>query len=140
MKEKEIKKLIYIFFKSHKICVLTTVNGVEPQAAAIEFGETPELEIIFDTFTTSRKYKNLKENLKVAAVIGWDKNVTVQYEGRALELEGAELEKCKALYFKNPRAKKWENKKDNVYFKIIPVWARYSDLNKYPWEIHEVRF
>lgn len=141
MGEKETKELIYNFLKNHEICVLSTVNGGIPQAAVVEFGETPDLEIIFDTFTTSRKYKNLERNPIVAVVIGWDKNITVQYEGKALELEGGELEKCKAIYFaKNPRAKKWENKKNNVYFKIIPVWARYSDLNTDPWEIHEVMF
>ena len=141
MEKNETKQLIHNFLKNHRICVLATIGGSAPQAAVIEFGEAPDLEIIFDTFTTSRKYKNLMKNSRIASVVGWDKNITVQYEGDAHELKGQELEKCKAIYFaKNPRAQAWENKKDNVYFKVVPTWARYSDLNKEPWEVIELKF
>lgn len=54
----------------------------------------------------SRKYKNLKNNPKVAVAIGWEEKKTLQYEGEAEELEGKELEKFKEIYFKkNPSAK-----------------------------------
>ncbi len=72
-------------------------------------------------------------------VIGWDENITVQYEGEASELKGEKLNKYKEIYFKkNPRAKKWEGREGITYFKIIPKWIRYSDLNKDPWEVFEI--
>lgn len=136
------QKLILEFVKRHRIGVLATMSKRnQPEAAVIEYSETPELEIVFDTLNTSRKYLNLLENQKVALVVGWDEDITVQYEGQAHELEGAELERCKALYFaKNPRAKKWENIEGNVYFKITPIWARYSDLSGEPWDVRETGF
>ena len=72
-------------------------------------------------------------------MIGWDENITVQYEGEASELKGEEMNKYKEIYFeKNPRAKKWEEREGITYFKVVPKWIRYSDLNKNPWEIFEI--
>lgn len=134
------KKLILDFIKQHTLAVISTVTpGRRPEAAILEFGETNNLELIFDALSNSRKYQNLQTNKKVAVVIGWDKDITVQYEGRATELEGKELEECKGVYFsKNPRAKKWETVPEIRYFKVTPTWIRYSDLNKDPWYIFEI--
>lgn len=136
------KKLILDFIKKQKLAVLSTVTPQNSsQSAVLEFGETENLEIIFDTFSTARKYKNIKQNNNVSLVIGWDENITIQYEGKAEELLGEEKEKYKKKYFeKNPDAKRWENKPGMTYFKVIPTWIRYSDLNKNPWEIHEIIF
>ncbi len=87
------KQFVLDFIKKHTICVLSTVTpDNQPEAAVIEFAETKNFELIFDTFNTYRKYQNLKKNPSVAVVIGWDENITVQYEGWAEELSGAELE------------------------------------------------
>jgi len=136
------KKLIPDFIKKQKLAVLSTVTAENSsQSAVLEFGETDDLEIIFDTFSTARKYKNIKQNNKVSLVIGWDENITVQYEGLAEELFGEEREEYKKKYFKkNPHAKRWENKPRMTYFRVKPTWIRYSDLNKHPWEIHEITF
>lgn len=132
------KQTILEFIKRHDLCVIATTDSDKPEAAVIEYGETENLELIFDAFVSSRKYQNLTKNQKTAFVIGWDENITVQYEGEAYELKGEELNKYKEIYFKkNPRAKKWEGREGIVYFKVIPKWVRYSDLNKDPWEIFE---
>lgn len=135
------RKFILDFIRKHKIAVLSTVSpDNKPESAAVEFGETNELEIIFDTFTSYRKYKNLKKNPSVSVVIGWDDDITVQYEGQAQELKGNELEKYKKAYFaKNPKAKRWEELEGVRYFKVIPRWIRYSDLNQHPWKIIELK-
>ena len=74
-----------------------------------------DLELIFDTFTSSRKYKNLQKNNNVSFVIGWDDNITVQYEGIAQEVKGEEAEKYKQIYWeKNPEAKRWASKEGIV--------------------------
>jgi len=136
------KSQILDFVKKHKLAVLSTVSSEnKSQSAVLEFGETDDFEIIFDTFSTARKYKNLKQNNNVSLVIGWDENITVQYEGTAEELKGEEAEKYKEIYWKkNPEARRWAEREGIVYFKVKPVWIRYSDLNRHPWEIHELEF
>ena len=134
------KQIIFDFIKKQKLAVISTV-GVDnkPESAVLEFGETEELELIFDTFTSSRKYKNLQTNKNVSFVIGWDEDITVQYEGVAEEIRGEDAKKYKQAYWdKNPKAKRWELREGIVYFKATPKWIRYSDLNKDPWDIFEV--
>lgn len=139
MNNQETKKLILDFIRKQKIAVISTVDSSgKPESAVLEFGETENLEIIFDTFGTYRKYKNIQQNKNVSFVIGWDENITVQYEGEAYELSGEEMEVYKQTYFtKNPKAKKWETREDIKYFKVIPTWMRYSDLNVNPWKVVE---
>lgn len=133
------KQIILDFIKRNKIGVIATTNSNQPEAAVVEYGETENFELIFDTFISSRKYQNLLKNPGVAFVIGWDEDITIQYEGEANELKGEELKKYKEIYFKkNPRAKKWGGREGVTYFKIVPKWIRYSDLNQDPWEIFEV--
>jgi general stress protein 26 len=136
----ETKKLILDFIKKEKLAVISTVGeDSKPESAVLEFGETSNLELIFDTFITSRKYKNLKTNKNVSFVIGWDENITVQYEGIATELSGTELKKYQRYYWdKNPKAQRWEDRDGITYFKVVPTWIRYSDLNESPWKILEV--
>lgn len=136
------KQKILDFLKRNKLMVVSTLSNKNiPQSAVVEFGETDNLEIIFDTFNTARKYRNLKHSKAISFVIGWDENITVQYDGEATELEGEELEKCKQLYFKkNPDAQRWESREGMSYFKASPKWVRYSDLNKDPWEVFEIEF
>ncbi|MBI2033114.1 MAG: pyridoxamine 5'-phosphate oxidase family protein [Candidatus Levybacteria bacterium] len=135
------KAIILEFIKKQKLAVLSTVTPKNTsQSAVLEFGQTQTLKIIFDTFSSSRKYKNIKHNNNVSLVIGWDEDITVQYEGKAYELEGKEKEDYKKIYFeKNPEAQRWETKEGMTYFKVVPTWIRYSDLNKNPWEIYEVK-
>lgn len=134
------KKIILDFVKKQKLAVIsTTTSNNQPEAAVIEFGETDQLELIFDTFLTSRKYKNLQTNKSVAFVIGWDENITVQYEGTAQEIKGEEAAKYQTIYWKkNPHAKRWLGREGITYFKVTPKWVRYSDLNENPWNVFEI--
>ena len=134
------KQIVLDFIKSHKLAVISTVGAdSKPESAVLEFGETEELELIFDTYTTSRKYKNLQTNKNVAFVIGWDEDITVQYEGIAEEVREEEATKYKKAYWsKNPKAERWESREGITYFKVTPSWIRYSDLNKNPWDVFEV--
>lgn len=134
------KQKILDLMRRSKLAVVSTISTENtPQSAVLGFGETESLEIIFDTFNTARKYNNLQHNNHVSFVIGWDENITVQYNGAAIELEGEELERCKKLYFKkNPDAQRWEHREGIRYFKATLQWIRYSDLNKNPWEVFEI--
>jgi hypothetical protein len=39
---------------------------------------TPELQIVFDTVTASRKFANIGPDPRVAFVMGWQGEITVQ--------------------------------------------------------------
>ncbi|MEX6690868.1 pyridoxamine 5'-phosphate oxidase family protein [Danxiaibacter flavus] len=126
------KDFLYRFISKHKLTVLATVSGDNiPQTALVGFAITPDLEIIFDTVTTSRKYKNLLRNPAISFVIGWDSEQTVQYEGTAKIPTDTELEKLSPYYFKAfpDGINRKENWKDLVYFYVKPKWIRYSDFD-----------
>ena len=136
------KKLILDFIKENNLAVLSTVSQENTsESAVLEFGETDNFEIIFDCFSSAKKYKNLKQNRNVSLVIGWDENITVQYEGLAEEVDGEEKKKYQKIYWnKNPKAERWASKEGMTYFKVKPIWIRYSNLNKSPWEVFEITF
>ena len=88
------------FLSGEQLGVLSTARkSGQPRSSLMGFAVTPEMEIIFDTVRSARKYPILKENPRVAWVIGCTTEVTVQYEGEAKELEGEELAKYKKVYF-----------------------------------------
>ncbi len=127
---------IYEFIRSHSLAVISTIAAdCSPQAAVIGFSETEKLDLIIGTFNTSRKYVNLRANPRVAVVIGWEHGQTVQYEGEAHELAGDELAECLKIHIaKMPSAAKYVSKQEQVWFKIVPTWIRYSDISRDPWE------
>jgi uncharacterized pyridoxamine 5'-phosphate oxidase family protein len=130
------------FMDSERYGVLTTTtNSGQPEAALVGFAVTPALEIIFDTVRSSRKYPNLKENPRVAFVVGCTTEITVQYEGEAEELEGAALAKYKPIYFRKftdgPARESWAG---ITYFVVRPKWVRYCDYNLEKQRIEEQRF
>jgi len=127
------------FISERDFAVIATKSEPFPESACIQFGNDG-LVLIFDTLDTSRKYINLMESPEVSLVIGWEDEKTVQYEGRAKLLTGNELERLKKVYYeKSSYAKKWQ-KPGTVYFKVDPVWVRYSDLNTNPYSITEFDF
>ncbi len=136
------KKKILEFIESKHLAVLSTINkNNQPESAVVAFAQTKNLEIIFGTSHTTRKFQNLKINKKVSLVIGWDnkENITVQYEGLAREVKDQEFEVCREIQInKNQESKKYAFAPDQTYFKITPVWIRYSDINKE--NIFEIEF
>ena len=133
---------VYEFMRKERFAVLATVteNG-EPEAALMGMAVTPQLEIVFDTVKSSRKYPNLKKNPRAAWVVGCTSEVTVQYEGNAEELAGEELAKYKNTYFTafpdGPARERWPG---IVYFVVRPMWVRYCDYNPASRRIEEKKF
>jgi hypothetical protein len=77
----------------------------------------------------------------VAVVVGWDDNITVQYEGKARILDPSEHERYREKFLrKQPSAIKHDQKSDQRYLLITPVWLRYSDFNLDPWLVEELSF
>ena len=133
---------VYRFMDGERLGVLSTATkDGSPEAALMGFAVTPELEIIFDTVRTSRKYPNLKENPCVAWVVGCTTEITVQYEGEAEELEGAALTKYKPIYFRKfTDGAARENWDGITYFVVRPKWVRYCDYNPGQRRIEEQSF
>ena len=126
------------FLRKHRLGVLATVSpSGEPESAVVGIAVTERVEIIFDTVKTSRKWKNLQANPKISFVVGWDHEITVQYEGIADEPQGEELNRVQGAYFTvfpdGPQRLSWPG---ITYFRVRPTWARYSDFNA-PGKIHE---
>ena len=92
---------LHQFIGRCKLGVLSTIAETgTPQSALVGIAVTPNLEIVFDTVKSSRKFPNLIARPKCSCVIGWAGEQTVQYEGEATELQGAELKRCQEVYFK----------------------------------------
>jgi general stress protein 26 len=133
---------VYEFMKQERLAVLATVaEGGQPQAALMGMAVTPELEIVFDTVKSSRKYSNLKNHPRVAWVVGCTTEISVQYEGFAEELVGEEMAKYKKTYFAafpdGPAREGWPG---ITYFVVRPTWVRYCDYHPDSRRIEEQRF
>jgi hypothetical protein len=76
------RKEIYGFVRARKLAVVSSIgSGGEPQSALVGIAISRQLEIVFDTVKSSRKYPNLKADPRIAVVTGWEGETTVQYEG-----------------------------------------------------------
>ena len=118
------------FIRRHRYAVqASTAADGAPQAAVIGIAVSDALEIVFDTLGTTRKAQNLAQDARIALVVGWDEEQTVQLEGLADEPSGAELARLKAIYFAQfpdgPGREQWPH---ITYFRVRVAWARYSDF------------
>jgi pyridoxine/pyridoxamine 5'-phosphate oxidase len=125
-------------------CDLAVVSCLSPQgapqSAVVAIAVTAELEIVFDTVTSSRKYGNLKVRGECSITM-WTGEVTVQYEGLAEEPAGADLDRYKEAYFKKrPDGRDRQTWPGIAYFVVRPKWIRYSDFNARPRLIEEFSF
>ncbi len=140
MEDNDKKVIVKELINQNKLAVLSTVTPENiSESAVVEISARDNLELIFDTLPSFRKYKNLQNNQNVSAVIGLEP-ATMQYEGIAVELSGKELDEYKQVHFaKFPEAVKFE-KLGIKFFKIIPKWIRYTDVSRQPWEVFEIKF
>lgn len=130
------------FLRRHRLAVQASVAAAgSPQAAVVGFAVTDQFEIVFDTLESTRKARNLRQNGRVALVIGGSNDGdqrTVQYEGLADEPSGAELERLKQVYYAaypdGPNRLTWPGL---IYVRVRPTWIRYSNYSVDPPEILE---
>jgi hypothetical protein len=139
----DAKRLLQ-FLRQHRLAVQASVSATGgPQAAVVGCAITDQFEIVFDTLESTRKAENLRQNRRLALVIGGliaGDERTVQYEGVADEPSGAELERLKTVYYgvypEGPSRLTWPGL---MYVRVRPMWIRYSDYNVNPPEIVEFR-
>lgn len=132
---------LYAFIGRSSLGVLGSICDSCPQAALVGIAVTPQLEIIFDTLDSSRKYRNLTVEPACSFVIGWTGEQSVQFEGNAQLLREPELEPYREIYFRSwPDGRERMNWPGLVYFLVRPKWIRFSDFDQRPAFIQEFRF
>jgi hypothetical protein len=136
------KKLeLYRFLTAARYGVLSTVAQTgAPEAALVGFAVTPDLELIFETLNTTRKYENIRRDARVAAVVGWEGEKTLQYEGIADEPDEFAVLELKKIYFALlPENENHDGWPGLTYMRIRPLWIRLSNYG-HPWSVEEFRF
>ena len=132
---------LHAFLVNCRLGVLGTICPAgTPQSALVGIAVTPQLEIVFDTVKSSRKYPNLIARPACSFVIGgWGQGEqTVQYEGEAQELTPPDMEGYREVYFKAwPECLAHMSWPGIVYFVVRPIWIRYSDFDRSPPLIRE---
>jgi pyridoxine/pyridoxamine 5'-phosphate oxidase len=119
------------FVRAHPLAVVATVaEDGSPEAALMGIAMTADARVVFDTVKGSRKYANLRREKRVALVVGWESEITVQLEGIAEEPVGFDLEGCKAAYFgAYPEGREREAWPEIVYIAVRLTWMRFSDYS-----------
>jgi pyridoxine/pyridoxamine 5'-phosphate oxidase len=136
------KAELYEFLASHRLAVLGSISEEgTPQSALVGIAVTEDLEIVFDTLNSTRKYRNLISNPKASLVVGWDWEKTVQFEGEAALPVGEELMRYKNVYFSAwPDGVDREHWPGLVHFVVRPQWIRFSDFSVGAPRIEEMVF
>jgi hypothetical protein len=131
---------LLVVLRKYNLAVQASVAPTgAPQAAVVGFAVTDALEIIFDTVASSRKYRNLLADPRVALVIGWENEVTVQIEGLADVPVGDDLERVRACYFiAYPDGRERLAWPGITHLRVRPTWVRYSDFTQNPPRIVEL--
>ena len=131
---------LHSFMVRHRYGVVSSISGDgTPQSALVGIAISPDLEIIFDTVKSSRKYPNLITRHNCSFVVGWAGEQTVQFEGIAIEPNGPDLKRYQEIYFTVcPEGRAHLNWPYIAYFVVRPRWIRYSDYDQTPPVIEEV--
>lgn len=127
------------FVRERGLAVVATrsADGA-PEAALVGVACTDAGELIFDTSIDSRKYRNISEFDRVAVVIGWDDETTVQCEGRAEVLTGAARDRCLPVYFAQyPDGRDRAESSTIAHMRIRPDWLRRSDFRPDSFAVEE---
>jgi hypothetical protein len=92
------------------------------------------------TSASARKYRNIQATPDVAVAIGWDLEVTVQCEGSADILIGADHTRCLSAYFEQfPDGRQRAEDPDIIHVRIRPRWVHQSDYRPGSFAIQETR-
>src|SRR5260370_31267161 len=134
------KSAIYALMMQHRYGVVSSISrDGYPQSALVGSATSPELEIIFDTVKSSRKYPNLIERPRCSFVVGWSGEQTLQYEGIAEEPRGAALQRYQEIYFAAwPDGLARLSWPGIAYFVVHPRWIPFNAFNQNPPLIREL--
>lgn len=129
----EYKNKILSFLQSCPMASISTISADgTPQSAVVAFAQTTDFEIVFETFFDTRKYANLIRNPHVAIATGFSPtlHITFQYEGIVKEMKTSEdVRWCKVQFKKKdtPCSDEFLGHPKVTFWKVKPIWLRYSD-------------
>jgi hypothetical protein len=126
-------------------CTLGVLSTLGPdgssQSALVGIAVTSELEIVWTPWPSRASLPTSVVTPQVAFVIGWQGEITVQYQGIARQISSSEIGPYHEIYFRKfadgPARLKWAG---ITYYVVAPKWIRYSDYNQAPPEIVEFHF
>lgn len=131
----------YSFMARARYGVVSSLAGDgTPQSALVGVAITPELEIVFDTLKTTRKYANLVARPACSVALWWGGEQTVQLDGLAFEPAGPERERYREAYFAA-----WPDGRDRLawagmtHLVVKPRWIRATDYDQAPPLIEEIQ-
>jgi len=111
-----------------------------PEAALVNIAVTDDLKLVFYALQMTRKCANLRRNPRIAAVIGWDNETSLQYGGVADEPRDEELDRIKWVYrAARPNAGIQLVWPGLTYFRFRPKWVRFSYYGS-KWSVEEMPF
>lgn len=102
----------------------TAGQDARPEAATILYAWDGE-SIVFETFSSYRKYSNLRSNPLAAMVIS-DASRTVQLEGAARELAGEDAAAARRQLERVHGKREWYGDPHVRFFRFTPLWARHT--------------
>jgi uncharacterized pyridoxamine 5'-phosphate oxidase family protein len=121
------------------VIATATLDG-RPEAALMDIAATGEGDIIFETTSATRKFENLRDNPRVAFVVGCGNEQTLQIDGIVDALLESELARLRDFYLSVfPQKASHPNWPGNHYFRVRPHWMRFSDYHM-PRSVEEFRF
>jgi hypothetical protein len=134
-------RALHTFIHRHRYAIVSSVSDAgSPQSALVGIAVTNELEIVFDTLRSTRKYRNLIARPACSAVVGSGEQ-TLQFEGIASEPRSDEMFRFREVYFSAwPDGRERLEWQDLTHLVITPKWIRYSDYDLSPPRICEMRF
>ncbi len=125
------------FVRVARLAVVSTTNAAgNPEAALVEIAVTDAGELLLDTPTTTRKVRNIEETPRVALVVGWSDQVSIQVEGMAEILAGDARSAYGQIFeaqFPGSRAMH----EDFTLIRVVPDWLRYYDAHPNSYQVTE---
>ena len=107
-----------------------------PSSATVAFSATPNLNIFFGTSDSSRKFRLLHNDKRVAFHVTDEvRRFTVQIEGVATELSKAGMQPFEDTHYRKlgDSSKRFKLLPDQHFFAIWTTWLRFSDCIENPW-------
>jgi general stress protein 26 len=130
------KSEVLAYMRQARYAVIATIGADgRPQAALMGIATTNDLEIVFDTLTTSRKHANLTRDNRIAVTFSGPDEQTLQVEGIAVPVSvagSADYEFREAYYAVWPAGRERTSTPELTYWRVKPRWARYSDYARGP--------
>jgi general stress protein 26 len=124
------------YMRRHKFAVIATTEATgAPHAVRVGIATTDALELVFDTLASTRKHANLQCEPRVAVMFTGPNQQTLEYEGVAFPVsvsDTADNEYREVYYSVWPDGRERAKLPYVAYWRIVPRWARYSEIYRGP--------